>query len=335
MDYKKIVFTQPREACLVADSIDESSIPSGSFLLKNYYSLVSAGTERACYQGIETWFRLPNTPGYACVGEVIGKAGDVTDLEVGDLVFCQGKHAEVQIYSTKQNYCKLPKGIDLAKATVARLFAIAFTAVRVSSIELGDDVLVVGQGIIGNGAAQLAQLQGANVVVMDLSADRLAMSAACGIRHTICSANNDHIMDAIKSAFDGRMPMFVIDATGVPAVIDQAIDYCAPGGQMILLGSPRSDRQGNITHFQQKIHRFGSRVSVVGAHEQMSPAKTMPYVKHSCERNQRICLELINEGRLVTDGLITNIVKAEEAALVYAEIDKNNPEYLGVVFDWR
>lgn len=62
---------------------------------------------------------------------------------------------------------------------------IAMTALRNSQIELGDHVLVAGQGVMGNFAAQLAQLQGANIIVTGISDARLGISNACGIRQTL------------------------------------------------------------------------------------------------------------------------------------------------------
>lgn len=332
--YKKVSFTAPRVAALVEDTIDEQNIPQGHFLLKTLYSQVSAGTETACYRGVEAWFPLPNVPGYSCVGEVVGKAEDVTQVEIGDVVFCRGKHASMQYYPVTGNFCKLPEGLDPSLAPIARLFAIAFTGVRMSKIELGDDVLVIGLGLVGNAAAQLAALQGANVLAMDLSDSRCALAQACGIRKTLNSGKLENPMAAIQEVFHGRKPSTVIDATGVPKVIDQAIDYVAPDGRLILLGSPRGDCTGNITHFQQHIHRFIHRVEVVGAHEQMCPAKQTPYVKHSGERNERIVLELIAQNRLKVRDLITNIMDPVQSPLVYSELDKGNPAYLGVMFDW-
>ena len=39
-------------------------------------------------------------------------------------------------------------------------------------------------------------------------------------------------------------------------------------------------------------------------------------------------------GKLKVKNLITNVVKPEDAPQVYRELDKGNPDYLGVVFDW-
>lgn len=331
--YRKVLFPEKQKALCVNDEIDDLNIPEGKFLIRTMYSQVSAGTERAIYRGQEAWFPLPGTPGYSCVGRVIAKSSTVADVEIGDIIFCRGKHAEYQYVDRDDNFCKVPERIDLKKAPIARLFAIAITGVRMSKIELGDDVLVVGQGLIGNAAAQLAQLQGANVLALDLDDGRLEQSKACGIAHML-NSGSENLMAKIMEIFDGRKPTTVIDATGVPKVIDDSIDYVAPDGRLVLLGSPRGEYIGNITHFQQHIHRFAHRVEVIGAHEQMSPRKAMPYVKHSCQRNERICLELIADGKLKVDTLITNVVPPEDCEIVYSELDKNNPAYLGVVFDW-
>lgn len=335
MKNKAIVFTDVRKAEYLEQEISETAIPAGNVLIETIYSLISAGTETACFRGVEIWFKLPRTPGYSCVGRVIGKADNVTDLNVGDLIFCRGQHQKYQYVDLKSNYCKLPEGIDLRYAPFARMFAIAFTSIRMSKIELGDDVLVIGLGLIGNGAAQLAQLQGANVAAMDLSDDRIALAKACGIRRAINSGESPDMTARILEQLDGRKPSTVIDATGVPNVIDKAIDYVAPDGRLILLGSPRGDTEGNITHFQQHIHRFLHRVEVIGAHEQMCPSKQMPYVKHSCERNERICLELLRDGRLTAAPLLTHTVSPADAQAVYTELDRGNPDYVGVLFDWR
>lgn len=334
IEYKKVVFPEAKKCIIEKDTIDSKNIPSGNLLIKTLFSQVSCGTETACYRGMEIWFKLPGTPGYSAVGEVVGKADDVKRFNVGDKIFFQGKHAEYQYLSENANAVLLPEGIDMMMAPNARLFAISMTALRVSKIELGDNVLVVGQGIVGNAAAQLAQLQGGNVAVMDVDEGRLELSRRCGLKNTILNKNLENPLEAVKAAFGGEMPSTVFDATGIPSVIDASIDYVKPDGTYVLLGSPRGEAQGNITHFQQHIHRFINRVTVIGAHEMMCPARPMPYVKHSCERNQKICLDLINDGKLIVEPLVTHVLSPMDAPVVYKELDNRNPEYVGIVFDW-
>lgn len=334
IEFRKIVFPGKKECVIEKALIDDTCIPSGTMLVKTLYSQVSCGTETACYRGQEIWFKFPASPGYSAVGEVVAVADDFKRFKKGDKVFFQGKHMEYQYVKENENIVLLPEGIDVTLATNARLFAIAMTALRVSKIELGDSVLVVGQGVIGNAAAQEARLQGADVAVMDLDEKRLELSRKCGLEKTILSKGLENPLEKIKEAFNGEMPLFVIDATGIPSVIDQSIDYVKPDGTYILLGSPRGDCTGNITHFQQHIHRYINRVTVIGAHERMCPAREMPYVKHSCERNQKICLDLIKNGSLAVKPLVTQVLSPLEAPGVYRELDNRNPEYVGVIFDW-
>ena len=108
---KKLCITAPKELSVQMDEIDEQNIPAGQFLIETIYSQVSAGTETACYRGMEAWFKLPGTPGYSCVGRVIAKAEDVTTVEPGDLVFTRGKHMSKQYVKLTDNYCKLPGDI--------------------------------------------------------------------------------------------------------------------------------------------------------------------------------------------------------------------------------
>ncbi len=334
IEYRKVVFPEARKCVIEKDKIDEKNIPEGKMLVKVLYSQVSCGTESACYRGQEIWFKLPGTPGYSAVGEIVAVADGVKRFSPGNRIFFQGNHAEYQYLDENKNAVLLPDGIDMKMACNARLFAISMTVLRVSKIELGDNVLVVGQGIIGNAAAQEAKLQGADVVVMDLDEKRLELSKKCGLEKTIVSKGLENPLEAVKKAFGGEMPSTVIDATGIPAVIDRGIDYVRPDGMYVLLGSPRGDSEGNITHFQQHIHRFINRVTVVGAHEMMCPPREMPYVKHSCERNQKIALELIRDGKLIVKPLVTHILPPEEAPVVYRELDNRNPEYVGIVYDW-
>ena len=84
---KKIVFTEPWKVKLKKVE-DELILENEKEIIeKNQYSLISAGTELACLSGKESWFVLPDIPGYIAVGEVLKKGKDVENIEVGDQVY--------------------------------------------------------------------------------------------------------------------------------------------------------------------------------------------------------------------------------------------------------
>lgn len=334
MQYRKILFSAPGKVDYTVDYIESKDIPSGKVLLRTLYSLVSAGTEVACLSGEETWFALPNVPGYSVVGEIVGAAADVTRFSVGDIVYCQGQHAELQMRSAMgEIMMKVPEGVDLRYAPFARLAQISATAVRTSNIQFGDDVAVVGQGLIGIMAAQLAQLQGANVIVIDPSTKRLEIARKCGIENTINPLGGDS-EEALSRMTGGRKVSTLIDATGNASVIMDSFRHIAWGGEMILLGSPRKPSEGNLTDVFIHVHRFRYNVDIKGAHEQRLPLLAEKHAKHSIERNTRIVLEYIASGRLIIEPLLTHLVSPSGAEDVYVQLRQGNVDYLGIVFDW-
>ena len=105
---KKLCITAPKGLSVQMDEIDEKNIPAGQFLIETIYSQVSAGTETACYRGMEAWFKLPGTPGYSCVGRVIAKAEDVTTVEPGDLV---AAHQDREVHAGPEVLLQVTQGI--------------------------------------------------------------------------------------------------------------------------------------------------------------------------------------------------------------------------------
>lgn len=190
-------------------SIQELPIPqltSGMVLVKNHYSLISAGTEGSTVkaarksligkakerpqqvkqvlevfrkQGIVQTYRAVmkkldaySPLGYSCAGEVIAVTGDVTEFKVGDKVACAGagyaNHAEV--VNVPVNLCvKLNADADLSLACYNTLRAIALQGVRQADMRLGETCAVIGLGLIGQLVCLELQASGVNVVGIDIS----------------------------------------------------------------------------------------------------------------------------------------------------------------------
>src|SRR5277367_3687103 len=83
MKFKRVTFAAPGEVVLETVETELEIDSPTEVIVRNHFSLVSAGTELACMSGREPWFPLPGTPGYAAVGEVIEKGDGVTKLSRG------------------------------------------------------------------------------------------------------------------------------------------------------------------------------------------------------------------------------------------------------------
>lgn len=188
-------------------------LSEGMVLVKNHYSLISAGTEGSTVkaarqsligkaksrpqqvaqvmqvlktQGIIQTYRTVmkkleaySPLGYSCAGEVIEVADDVKDFKVGDFVACGGltaNHAE--IVSVPVNLCvKLREDTDLALACYNTLGSIALQGVRQADLRLGETCAVIGLGLIGQIVCNLLKASGVRVVGIDVSPAPVAQAA--------------------------------------------------------------------------------------------------------------------------------------------------------------
>ena len=224
MKFKRILIKAPWDITVDYDEIDEKTIPKKHMLVKILYSSISPGTEIACIGGQESWFPLPNIPGYSAVARVEALGEEVSKFKVGDIVFAQAHHREYEIINSEGFVIKIPDGIDLAEASFMKLAEISITSLRTSDIELGDYVAVSGLGIIGNFAAQFANNQGGTVIAIDYSQNRLNLIKEMGIKHTINSSCDD-VNAKIKEITEGHGIDTFIDATGIMPAIVEYIKY--------------------------------------------------------------------------------------------------------------
>jgi len=339
MKSRKIVFVEPGRVECVCEEFDGTLSSPTEVLVKNRYSLISAGTELACLGGLESWFPLPRTPGYGAVGEAIAVGSGVAGVKKGDPVYTFGPHAEhfkADTVSDDFSLCvRIPDGLDAQQAVFTRMASIAMAGLRTSRIELGDWVGVTGLGQVGNLAAQLAQLQGGRVIALDVSEGRLRLAAACGIESPV-RVDPKTVREKIMTQTDGAGLSTLIEATGRSAVVQECLPLMARYGEVVLLGSPREPFETDLTDVLNYVHLINRGcVELKGAHEWRYPTRPDPFVKHCIERNAKILFDLIAKGRLRVGPLCTHVLCPEDAAQAYEGLQKHPDDFVGVVFDWE
>jgi 2-desacetyl-2-hydroxyethyl bacteriochlorophyllide A dehydrogenase len=330
---KKVVFNKPWEVSLHTEDLDDSNIPEGHALVKKIYSVISTGTELACLSGGEGWFKMPGVPGYACAGEVIKCGANVEGLKPGDKILCYGNHSLYAIMPVKGIFLPVPPGLDLKWVPFVRMATVAATAVRTSTIEWGDFAAVCGQGLVGNLAMQLASLQGARVIAVDVADNRLEAAKKCGAALTVNSTKQD-AAKVIKEFTKGEGVSTLIDATGIPSLDIKNVEWVAQNGEMIFLGSPRGAYETDVTPFLNRIHLAPFNVTLKGAHEWKYPVNRIPFVKHSLERNSELVFDLIAKNKLILEPLLSKVVSPSDCSTVYSELRDKKDQFIGIVFDW-
>lgn len=334
---RRIVFPAIKQAAWEQVTLPDELGPT-EVRVKAVRTLVSAGTEIAIYSGSHIGYtipgarypRIPFYPGYAFAGIVEAAGSGVTNLRPRDRVLGSMGHQDRVVVDVERGRLDLiPEGVSFEEACLARLATISMQGVRLARIRLGEHVAVFGQGLIGQFARQLAAIDGAaTTVAVDLIDARLDVARRHGATHLV-NPGRDDLAATIAGATGGAGVDVAIEATGHPAVINDALKAAARLGRVILLGSPRGRIE--IDPYSD-IHSKG--VSVIGAHANTTASAANPYYRWTLDEQRRLALELMRQRRLHSNGLISHRVPAAEALPVWDALMTRQQDYLGVIIVW-
>jgi 2-desacetyl-2-hydroxyethyl bacteriochlorophyllide A dehydrogenase len=309
-----IVFPAP-ERCEIRTSELATDLGPHDVLIESRLGLVSPGTELAMFGGTHPGFAVaghhaqyPYFPGYAGVGTVTAVGAEVTTVAPGGRVIHQANHCT----ATRQpDWMVLPVG-DLAdeRAVFHKLLGIALTAHLVAPVTPGEAMHVIGLGLVGNLAAQLGPVLGAQpVTAVDRSPARVERARACGI-------------DA-RADSEGIAASYVIEAAGTAAALRAGFDATAPDGRLVILSSPREKFE--LDPYADIMERG---ITVVGAHEwRRSRAQRAPH--------DAFLTDLLSSRKVTVDALVTHRVPFADAARAYAGLRDDPDHWLGVLLDYE
>jgi 2-desacetyl-2-hydroxyethyl bacteriochlorophyllide A dehydrogenase len=307
-------------------------------VVKAACSLISAGTELAIYGGSHIGFTIPNPPewlkfpigqGYALTGTVTAVGSEVESLAVGDRVLVAARHGDWAVCDVRTTVIRrLPESVSMEAGALARLGGISLVGVRQGAVALGEAVVVVGLGLIGQFAARLSYLSGARPVIgVDLLTRRAAVAATSGVLG-LCADVAD-VSQRVREITGGRMAEVVIEATGNPEALPAALDLAAEGGRVVLLGSLRGKVEIDA---YSTVHRMG--VSLVGAHDRLSAYPYTPRDPWVRDRNLDLVLDLFADGSLKSDGLISHRIQPDDIQEAYETLLARPADHLGVLIKW-
>jgi len=322
----------PEKGRAVLEPFELAKPGDDEVLIETEYTLISPGTELAFLNALpNTPGLFPQYPGYNNVGRVVELGRRVTGPAVGDRVASAAKHASMAT-APASRVIEVPAGLEPEKAVYHNMAAISLQAVRKAQIELGEAVVVLGQGIIGNLALQLARLSGGLPVIgTDLIDRRLMLARECGADLAV----NPHVEDlkARLLEFIGRDSVdVVLDATGIPQAVLDGLDLAGYRGRVVLLASTRGETER--VNFYRDVHKKG--LIIIGAHNSIRPKgeeSTRGY--WTAQDDTAVALRLMAAGRLKVAPLTTDVLKAEEASVAYDLLAHARDEHLGVLLDWR
>jgi len=197
---------------------------------------------------------------------------------------------------------KLPKNADFVEATLTEPLADCLNGVNKSLIRLGDDVLIIGSGVMGLLTAIACKLRGANVIISDLLNERLQVAKEIGVDETV-NPKEENIDEKIKMFTDKKGVHAVIITIGGKNIIESALSYVRSGGRIVILASTfpptKIEIDPNILHYRL--------ITITGC------------VSYTL-RTFYDALQLITEKKIPSEKIITNIVQLDDIKNAFEEV---------------
>lgn len=272
--------------------------------------------------------------GYCNVGRVVESRAD--GFSIGDRVVSNGKHAEY--VAVPKNLCaKIPDSVDDESAAFTVIGAIALQGIRLIKPTLGETVVVTGLGLIGLVAVQLLRAHGCRVLGIDFDAEKVALAKQLGAEAVNLSAGEDPVAVAEQySRGRGVDAVLITASTKSNEPIHQAATMCRQRGRIVLVGvvgmeMSRADFYEKELSFQVSCSYGPGRYDP--NYEEGGNDYPLGFVRWTEQRNFEAILDMMADGRIDMQPLISHRFKLADAAEAYELISNGNP--LGVLLEYE
>ena len=253
--------------CLKPGEFTYSDTPAPE--LKSGHAMVKVkrigicGTDLHAFEGTQPFFNYPRVLGHELAGEIVGiekhanyKVGDQVSIipyfSCGTCFACtQGKTnccTTLNVFGVHSDggmseFISIPidslfkdTSLNLDALALLEPLAIGAHGIKRAQIKPNEFVLIVGAGPIGLGAAAMASLAGAQVIIQDVNQNRLDFAKEKLHIPFSINPNQEDAFIALKEITRGNMPRVVIDATGYKKAMEQSFQYISHGGTYVLIG---------------------------------------------------------------------------------------------------
>ncbi len=358
----------------VAD-VPPPALQPGGVLVRVRRSLISIGTERAVialakktpvgkakerpdlarkvlnkakqegywntYKVVRNLIASPIPLGYSCAGEVLAVGAEASGFAVGDAVACAGlnfaNHAEID-YVPRNLAAKLPAGLSFDDACFVTLGAIAMQGVRLAQLELGERVVVLGLGLVGQICLQIARCTGARVLAYDIDPAKVELAMQLGAHQGVSDPSALRPAVAAFSDGAGADAVLVCAATKSDRPLGDAADISRLKGRVVVVGDVGMAIKRR-PYFEKELSLVVSRSYGPGrydpAYELHGKDYPLPYVRWTEQRNMHSFLELMASGQVSVAPLVTHRFPIDNVEPAYQLVTgENNERAIAILLDY-
>jgi len=342
---------------IIVDEVADPKPSHNHVLVRPLYSLISSGTETADIHSDSIMKEVADNPshiqkvwdimkktdpvatiqevrakfteyavlGYSGAGVIVEKDDAVRDLTVGQRVAYGGEgtgHGET-INVGRNLVARVPDNVGFEDACFTTLGAIAMNAVRQANVQVGETVVVMGLGLVGQLVTQIVRCQGGIVIATDLMEDRVQLASETGSDHGVKAG--DTAVDEIEGLTGGRGADCVIVAVASQSAgpVQEAARMCRERGRIVVVGACPLELNRDVMYVKE-LTLLMARAYGPGSYDPSYEKSGIDYpyafVRWTENRNMEEFLRLISTGKISVKRLVTHEFELENAAEGYATI---------------
>jgi len=293
-------------------------------------------------QAIKRTLDVPIPLGYSCAGIVDTTADGARDIPAGTPVACGGAgmalHAD-QIVVPRNLCVPIPTAVSFHCAAFTTVGSIAMQSVRIADVRLGENVVVIGLGLVGLLAALILKAGGCRIFGIDINPQRVSWAEETGI----CPAgarDSGNLLDRVLDFTDGY---------GADAVI---ITAAAESNDPVILAGELARHKGRVvvvgrtvmnapreTYLFKELELCTSYAYGPGTDDETYEAEgydyPIGYVRWTENRNMKSFLALLSENKIDVEPLISHRFPVEKAPSVFDLINDPKEQTIGVVLEYE
>ena len=297
------------------------------------HSWISNGTEGSFLRGEriagDTPYRpgdpwpFPIVAGYQKIGVAEWVGPEVTDIAVGETLFAALGKVEGMFspwagqvspsVSPREQIWKIPPGVDPLACSGLVLTQVGYNCGVRAPIAIGEGAVVIGDGMVGQWAAQTLAWRGANVVLVGRHAERLTLFGEGPLRCGVNEREQDWVQ-VVRERFPTGVQV-AVDTVGSTAVIEQLMGVMKRYGHIVSAG-------------------FYGTADQVALQPLRNRELSLDLVSGWSQSRMDATLNLIAAGHLQTLPLITHHFPVAQAADAWRLIAQKSEPVLGVILNW-
>ena len=334
---KAAILYGARDLRMEERDLDVDALGPNQLYVETLVSALSTGTDLGNYLGDSTY--VPDAPdyprqvGYSNVGVVRKVGSAVTQFSPGQRIFSRHYHQSAFVASESEVLTPIPDGVPSDEASLAYLTHLGLAGLRQARYETGENVAIVGLGVIGLCTVGLARAMGAKVVAISNSPKRSEAALKMGA-HAAVEYRDPGVGDCIAQTFgDEGTDLVILTANPWPAY-RLSVDIARTGGRISILGFPGRFQEPPDFNPLDPEWFYAKQLTLLGAGYAPGTDAPASDLRFNIRRNLQYIMSLLATRDMRFDSLITHRFPPERMKEAYELALEHSKELIAAVFDW-